>query len=170
MIRTVFMIILILNGCSSDTDIDLAETIPDVKEVSLCRADGRVYIDILVSEPSEQPTSIAIKVDSLSDGLSSDGESGLIAPGPYGEGLSGLTSSAMGIRHRIEWLHCESDLECTLPPDIVELGGQTECVCVSDVDMFHVLQSMTVLAVNRFEKIDTRTFSDLEVTSPCPVL
>ena len=161
--------LLVFVGCGTDTDIDLAKTSPEIGSVEVCTLDGRVFIDLLVLEPSKQPTSIALKVESTDDELTAtDGTMGLIAPGPFGEGLSGLTTHPDGRWHRIEWNQCEESSKCSLPSDIADLGGSRSCVCVNNVEMFHVLQSMEVVARNRLGNTYTETITDIEVAPSCP--
>ena len=161
--------LLIFVGCGTDTDIDLAKTSPEIGSVEVCTLDGRVFVDLLVLEPSKQPTSIALKVESTGDELiATDGTMGLIAPGPSGEGLSGLTTHPDGRWHRIEWNLCEESSKCSLPSDIAELGGSTSCICV---EQFRDVSRFTIGGDRRSESVGstyTETITDIEVAPSCP--
>ncbi len=170
-IRFLLILSFAVSGCDSDTDIDIAQTAPDITEATLCTADGRVYLDVMVVEPSEQPTSIAVHVHELSEGLvSTRGNSGLLGVGPWADGPSGLTSSAKGVHHRIEWLQCDEGYECIIAKDIAEIGGSDACVCVGAAEMFHVLQSIEITARNAYGRTQVKEFKNLQVEPTCPAL
>lgn len=169
-IRSLCLVATVLYACGTDIQVEIADTHPDVDSIELCQMDGRVYVDLVLREAANQPTSIALLVNSNEDNITTSGDGdAVIMPGPRGDGLQGLTASPIGTHHRIEWLTCSADETCEIPERITTMANNTQCACITDPDMFHVLQSITVIAQNTSGHTTTRAFDTLEVTSTCPV-
>ena len=169
-LKTLFIIVIALLGC--DTVIELENQSPQVEVTSLCISDGRVYIDLMVTDVDEDPVDVALRVadPGAIEGLSTNVDStGLVAAGPEADGLLGLSSDSVGRHHRIEWAQCPETIEgCGLPNEVVAQGGTNGCVCLTSVDMFHVLQSLEVRATDRKSDVKSATFADIEVLDACP--
>ena len=89
-LKTLFIIVIALLGC--DTVIELENQSPQVEVTSLCISDGRVYIDLMVTDVDEDPVDVALRVadPGAIEGLSTNVDStGLVAAGPEADGLLG---------------------------------------------------------------------------------
>ena len=154
-----------------DTIVQIENQSPTVDVLGLCIEDTNIYIDMVIFDLDEDPVDIALRVDAPDEivGLITNVSTpSLIAAGPEADGLLGLTANAQGQHHRIQWARCNTeDSTCTLPSEILALGGLNGCACVTSFDLFHVLQSLEVRATDRSSEVTTRTFTDLEVLETC---
>ena len=159
-----------LVGCGEVVNVQ--NRVPRVSDLSLCLEDNRLIWLVGIRDAEGDPTDVAIRmntsdmdgVEALSTGTAT------VSPGPFGDGLVGLSSGRDGVLRAIEWARCAEDGgACVLPSTIRELAGSSNCTCVRAVEEVAMLPSFTIELRDRSGARSTAAFdTGLRVSSTCP--
>ena len=88
-------IILLTQLVACDDVVNVQNRAPFVSDIDVCHDDGRLFWEVQLGDPEEDPTDVALILDVPSDanGIIASGPRATVGPGPAGVGLVGLITS-----------------------------------------------------------------------------
>ena len=164
----IFFCLFTFIGC--DDVVVVENSAPTVELVSACRTDGHVFFNLKVRDIEDDPVDVAVVVQGVpsNEGIEGNGSPvGVVGAGLGGSGWVGLSSADPNLVHRVEWLQCTAAEDCLLPDSITDLADTSNCLCIAQDNMFHVLQSVTIEARDHDGEYFSKTFQDFEIVDGC---
>ena len=167
-IYALFFLILSL-GCG--TEIQLENSQPSVTVDGVCRQSDHLYFQVTITDAEQDFVDLALIVgeDGNSEGLTLNASgAGLIGPGPEGAGLLGLVSGVDGHTHFVQWAKCPSEgASCSVTSRLHTLAAQSQCMCIVDDEMFHVLHSVRAIVKDSAGNQASSRAETLEIANGC---